>query len=349
MSTHRRRFLRRSLAAAGALAAPYAVFAQSKPLRAVTTAFAWINNVQHAGYWIALDRGYFAAEGIDAKHLQGGPNAPSPLATVSAGKAEIGQANWLPFLDAVKQGNDFVIVGTNFPASPLAIISRADKPIRTAKDLVGARILAQGPNERTAIEATLALNNLPNQYTFVPAGFSPEPLLAKQGDAYTAFVTNQPLTLERMGLKPEKDFHVVTFDQLGFKAAATLVFVSRASLQKDRAMLAGYMRALVRGWTDNEKDPALAAQLTVTKYGADLGLDAKQQQRMNEAQIPLARASKRLFEMDPERIRSMFAAAKATGRSDLPAADRIFDMSILEEAYKESSEQVRGLRPPAPK
>jgi ABC-type nitrate/sulfonate/bicarbonate transport system substrate-binding protein len=332
MTIDRRRFLKSAVAGATLLAAP-AGFGQAK--RAVTTAFAWINNVQHAGYWIALERGYFAAEGLDAKHLQGGPNAPSPLATVAAGKADIGQANWLPFLDAVKQGNDFVIIGSNFPVSPLAVLSRADKPIRTAKDLVGAKILAQGPNERTAIEATLALNKLPNQYQFIPAGFSPEPLLARQGDAYTCFVTNQPLTLERMGLKAGKDFHVVTFDEMGFKAAATLVFVPRATLQRDRTMLAGYLRALVRGWLENEKDPVLAAKLVITKYGADLGLDLKQQVRQNETQIPLAKASKRgLFMLDQDRIEGMFAAARATGRSGLPAASQIFDLSVIEEAYK---------------
>ncbi len=334
MTLDRRMFLRSVVAGAGVLAAP-AGFTQTKPTRTVTTAFAWINNVQHAGHWIALDRGYFVAEGIDAKHLQGGPNAPSPLATVAAGKADVGQANWLPFLDAVKQGNDFVIIGSNFPVSPLAILSRADKPIRSAQDLVGAKILAQGPNERTAIEATLALNKLPNQYQFIPAGFSPEPLLAKQGDAYTCFVTNQPLTLERMGLKPEKDFYVVTFDQMGFKAAATLVFVPRETLKRDRAMLVGYMRALVRGWMENEKDPTLAAKLVVTKYGADLGLDLKQQERQNEAQIPLAKASPRgLFMLEKDRVDGMFAAATATGRTGLPTATQIFDLSVLEEAYK---------------
>jgi ABC-type nitrate/sulfonate/bicarbonate transport system substrate-binding protein len=331
MTHTRRRFLKTTLAAGAALAAPRA-FAQR---RAVTTAFGWINNVQHAGYWIALEKGYFAAEGIDAKHLQGGPNAPSPLTTLAAGKADLAHSNWLPFLDAVRQGNDFVIIGSNFPISPLAVLSRADKPILKAQDLVGAKILAQGPNERTAIEATLALNKLPGNYQFVPAGFSPEPLLAKQGDAYTCFVTNQPLILERMGLKPGKDFHVVTFDAMGFKNAATLITAPRATIARDRALLVGYLRALVRGWIENEKDPAAAAKLVVGKYGADLGLDFEQQRRQNESQIPLAKASARgLFYLDRERLEGMFAGARATGRADIPPPERIVDMSILEEAYK---------------
>lgn len=333
MTLSRRSFLVHTAALAATAAAPIA--RAQRAARVATTAFGWINNVQHAGYWIALERGYFSTEGIDAKHIQGGPNAPSPLATLAAGKAELAHSNWLPFLDAVKQGNDFVIIGSNFPISPLAVLSRADKPILKAQDLVGAKLLAQGPNERTAIEATLALNKLPANYQFVPAGFSPEPLLAKQGDGYTCFVTNQPLVLERMGQKPGKDFHVVTFDAMGFKNAATLITVPRASLQKDRAMYVSYMRALVRGWVENEKDPAVAAKLVTSKYGADLGLDYEQQLRQNQAQIPLAKASSRgLFHLDKDRVSGMFDGARATGRTGLPAPEQVIDMSVLEDAYK---------------
>jgi ABC-type nitrate/sulfonate/bicarbonate transport system substrate-binding protein len=335
---NRRTFVATSLAAGAAASAgllPGRLRAQ--PKKEVTTALSWIANVQHAGYWVGLEKGYFAAEGLDARHVAGGPNAPQPLVVVSAGKAQIGQANWLPFLDAVAQGNDFVIIASNFPISAAGLISLPGKPITRPKDLVGARILAQGPNEKTTIEATLALNGLPNDYTFIPAGFSPEPLLAKQGDAYFCFVTNQPIALERMGMTAGKDFIVTKFDSLGYRVPTTLFFAKRETVEKERAMLVGYLRALAKGWTDNAKNPAYAAELTVNKYGADLGLDLKQQTRQNELQIPLTRVApdKGLFWLPPDLVAgSMYAAAKASGRTSLPDPKKIVDMSLLEEALK---------------
>jgi hypothetical protein len=172
----------------------------------LTVALNWLPNVEYAGLWIAMEKGYFRDEGLEVGFQPGGPNAPLPLVTVAAGNAQIGYANWLPFLDAIAKGHDFVLIGTTFPNSPLGILSLAAKPIRRPADLVGTKVLVQGPSERAAVEATLLLNNLPKRVEFVQASFSPEPLLSRQGDGYTAFATNQPITLERMGLRRDKDF-----------------------------------------------------------------------------------------------------------------------------------------------
>ena len=187
----RRHFLQAGAAVATGLSAP-AVRAQAKPVK---VAIGWINNVEYAGVWLGIENGYFKDEGLDVKTLPGGPNAPPPPVTVASGGAEIGYGNWLPYLDALARGNDFVLVAGTFPVSPLGILSLPGKPILKAADIVGKKLLVQGPNERTAIDATLALNNLPKQWEAVPAGFSPEPLLAKAGDGYTAFGTNQAVTL----------------------------------------------------------------------------------------------------------------------------------------------------------
>src|SRR3954454_4020957 len=116
----RRHFLQGTvMAAATGLAAP-AVRAQVKPVR---VALGWINNVEYAGVWMALENGYFKEEGLDVKTLPGGPNAPPPPVTVASGGAGLGCGVWLPFLDAVGRANDFVLVAGTFPVSPLGILS----------------------------------------------------------------------------------------------------------------------------------------------------------------------------------------------------------------------------------
>ena len=88
--------------------------AQGKPVR---VALGWINNVEYAGVWMGLENGYFKEEGLDVKTLPGGPNAPPPPVTVASGGAEIGYGNWLPYLDALARGNDFVLLAGTFPVS----------------------------------------------------------------------------------------------------------------------------------------------------------------------------------------------------------------------------------------
>src|SRR5947209_8421684 len=200
-------------------------------------------------------------------------------------------------------------------------------------------LVAQGPNERTAIDATLALNNLPKQWEFVPAGFSPEPLLAKAGDGYTAFGTNQAVTLEvKMNMVRGKDFFFTSFDSMGYRYYTNLVFVKRDYLAANRPVVVGYLKGLTRGWIENGKDPSVAAKLCVTKYGADLGLDLKQQTRQNELQIAMLKNPDKpdlpLLTLDRDTLAGpMYAAAKASGRENLPAIDKLCDFSVMQEVH----------------
>ncbi|MCX7366761.1 MAG: ABC transporter substrate-binding protein [Alphaproteobacteria bacterium] len=328
----RRHFLQ--AASAAAVAGPIAANAQAKPVR---LALSWINNVEYAGFRMALENGYFKEEQLEIKHLSGGPNAPPPLVTVAASGADLGYATWLPFLDALGRGNDFVLIAGTFPVSPLGIISLPGKPILSAADIVGKKILAQGPNERTAIDATLSLNNLPKQWEMVPAGFSPEPLLAKAGDGYTAFGTNQAVSLERMGMVRGKDFHFASFDSMGYRFYSSLLFTSRAYLTAERPTVMKFLRAVTRGWIDNEKDPTIAAKLCVDRYGADLGLDLKQQTRQNELQLAMTKNPSKpdqpLLVLDRDAITGPMAeAAKASGRPALDV-DKFVDFALMEEVH----------------
>lgn len=330
----RRNFIAGACAGAALLAAAPRSFAQTAtPLRA---ALNWLPNVQYAGFWVALEKGYFAEEGIDPQYFPGGPNAPNSLVTLAADGADLGMGLWLPFLDARARDNDMIMLGANFPTGQNGFISLPGKPITKPEDLVGARILGQNESDKQIIETMLATAGLPLDYEFVPAGFSPEPLLAGDGDAYICFVTNQPITLENMGMVQGKDFIVARFDDFGYSAPNTIFISTRAKVEAERDLYVRYLRALARGWQENEKDPAFAANLVVNKYGIDLGLDLAQQTRQNELQIPLAKdAAGRYFALDPNLVANgLYDLARKSGKADVLPEDPsvLYDLSLLDEA-----------------
>lgn len=333
-----RRSLLKALGAGASLpllGGPLAALAQGTT--PVTVALSWVPNVEYAGLWIADDRGYFRQEGLQMKYLPGGPNAPLAPVSVAAGRADLGYATWLPFLDAVQRGNDFVAIGATFPVTPVGILSLPKKPIRTARDINGSKILVPGPNERAAIEATLKLNKLPVGYTPVPAGFSPEALLEGAGDGYVGYSTNQVITFEKQGLVQGKDFFFTPLDTLGFKAAAALIFTQRKTLETQRPRVVAFMRALVHGWQDDERDSLAGARLATEKYGRDLGLDLRQQTAQALAQNkllhdPAAPGLPPMALHEKSVAGGMYATAQAAGRTNLPPVDRLFDFSVVREA-----------------
>jgi ABC-type nitrate/sulfonate/bicarbonate transport system substrate-binding protein len=302
-------------------------------------ALGWISNVEFAGFWIADDRGYYADEGLEVEFVPGGPNAPHPTQTLAGGGAEIAiPVAMQAFISAVNEGNDFVAYGTMFQNAPSALLSMAKRPVRTAQDLVGARVLGQ-QGVQPYIEAAMRLAGVPVQYEFIPVGYEPSPLVEGQGDVYTCFATNQPIMLEQQGLVADRDFVVTTYEQLGLPQYASPLCSQRSWLDANRPVVEKFMHATIRGWQDNATDPAVAAHLAVEKYGADLGLDLAQQTRENELQIPYTQSdltrSSGLFRLDPERLGGpMYTAYRAAGVQPLPDVAKIVDTTVLDAVFQ---------------
>ena len=296
----------------------------------------WVPDVEYADLWVALERHYVAEAGLRFGFLPGGPNAPQPVLEISAGEADFGDSDWLPFCDAVTQGNDFVILASLFPVGPAGLISLPGHPVRTPSDLVGKRFLVQGPDERAMLQALFRINRLEERYTMVPVGFSPEPLLEGAGDAYFCFVTNQPQSLARMGLRQNTDFIVTRLYDLGYRVCASLLTIERRTLLRRRSEMVRFLGALLRGHAANRADPAFGARLAVERYGADLGLDLEQQTTLNRLQIPLQTqpGAPIPFWFSEEAFAGpMYTVARASGRPPLPPPSQLRDMSLLEEAY----------------
>jgi len=331
---------RRHFLAAGA-ACSLACLPGARILRAgagkpLTIVFGWVPNAEYADIFVGMDKGYFAKAGVDLKYVGGGPNAPVSLVTMAAGQAQIATSSWLQLLDAAAHGNDFVVIAAMIPVTPEGLMSLPKKPVLKPADLPGTRFLVQGPMERDVLDAVFKINHLPLERRYVPAGFSPEALLAGAGDAYFCFVTNQPIVFEDMKLVAGKDFFVARMEQFGYRVPSQLLVVDRKNLNADRATYLAFLRAMLQGNIDNKKDPAYGAQLVVSKYGRDLGFTQHQQTRLNELQIALERSpgTRGPYWISDEQIVSMFEMARATGRANLPEPAKIIDQSLLAEAYK---------------
>src|SRR5215813_218485 len=107
MAINRRKLLKSSVGALPFAFVPRLLQAQDG--LALRLQLGWIANVEYAGVWLALERGYFQENGINLKYAAGGPNSPPSPVVVSSGNADVGYVNWLPFLDAIGRGNDFVM------------------------------------------------------------------------------------------------------------------------------------------------------------------------------------------------------------------------------------------------
>jgi ABC-type nitrate/sulfonate/bicarbonate transport system substrate-binding protein len=336
ISLTRRHFLTGS-AACGLATLTSRRLAVADSTRLLTIAFGWVPNAEYADIFVGMEKQHFANAGLSIKYLGGGPNAPVSLVTLAAGQADIAGTSWLQLLDAEAHGNDFVIIASMVPTTPEGLISLPRRPVLKPADLPGTRFLVQGPAERDVLDAVFKINHLAPEHRYIPAGYSPDALLAGAGDAYFCFVTNQPVIFEDMNLKQGKDFFVARMDQFGFRVPSQLLVVERKRLTAERSTFVAFLHALLQGYIDNKNNPAYAASLVVSKYGRDYGFSLHQQTRLNQLQLELEKVpgTRGPYWISDEQLRgSMYDVARATGRNTLPDPARIMDLSLLAEAYK---------------
>ncbi len=294
----------------------------------------WIKNVSNASVWMAMDNGYFADQGLDVTVLPGGPNAPSTVVQVITGAAEIGQIDDLSqLLTAIEEGNDLVIIGAGLQRSPAGLLSLTARPVTNPDELETAKVLG-GPAIEAWVKGALLVNGKStDKFALVPAGFTPEPLVNGDGDAYSAFRTNQAITLEtQFGLQEGRDWNFVTWEELGMPTYNQVYFARRDWLESNEEVAIGFLKALMLGWEAWSKDPKGAASIVVTEYAQESNLVLAQQELESSLTISFSENdytdAHGLFWVDVERLSGpIYEGFDAAGFATPDNVEDFVDMS----------------------
>jgi ABC-type nitrate/sulfonate/bicarbonate transport system substrate-binding protein len=302
-------------------------------LTPVTFQLGWLPNVENSGEFVADSKGYFTHEGIKAKILPGGPTTTvEPL--VVSGKALVGLSETDVTFRAIQNGAKLKTIAATLQETPLAITSLASKPIRSPKALEGKRFGVQSFQVEVYKAFLRSVGVNLSKVKFVPAAGDPSILASGQVDALSAFISNEPITLELKGIKT----HSLMLAHYGWSVYGDTLEVSDASLADPttRETIVHVLRAVIRGWQDALAHVSPTVSLVVHKYGKQLSLDSKQQTLELKALAPLIKtpytAKHGLLKMSPAGIRTNLKTLKTLGLH--ATASQLFDTSVLADAYK---------------
>ena len=163
---------------------------------------------------IAIDNGYYAAEGLSVNYMPGGPDV-IPEAALLTGKADISLTNLTGSVKAWEKGAALKIIGTQYQKSPVGVISLAQSNIKEPKDLAG-KTVACPPLSIATFQAMLKLAGVPKEKVrVVPFTFDPTPLAKGDVDAAVDFVTELPFSA---GAEEREEEQLFSF--LGCRIAA---------------------------------------------------------------------------------------------------------------------------------
>ena len=228
----------------------------NKDLREVNVVLDWYPNAIHTFLYTAIERGYFAEEGLDVKiHFPANDN--DALALVAAGKAEIGMYYQQDVIQAVaNQGTGIKSIGAIVQSPLNVILFLKDKNITKPEDLVGKTIGYGG----TVLSEALVKCMMENvgadasDVNMINVGFElMSSMTTGNVDATIGCLVNHEVPqLEEEGF----DVNYFSVSGYGIPNYYEEVFLTNDDLlENEPEVVAGFLRAAKKGFDDFKADP----------------------------------------------------------------------------------------------
>jgi NitT/TauT family transport system substrate-binding protein len=245
---------------AGVLAA--ASVALASPALAQTDlkfALDWKFEGPAAPYFVAIDKGYYKAEGLNVT-IDSGPGSVAGIARVAAGTYPIGFFDINSLVKFQDQNPDKKVKGVLmvYDKPPFAIASLKKTGITGPKALEGKVLGAPPPDGAFAQWKAFVHENKidASKVKIEGIGFPVrEPMLADgKVDAITGFSFSMHFNLMQKGIKPEEIVTMLMADH-GLVLYGNAIMVNPDYAKANPKVVAGFVRATIRGIIDTIKDP----------------------------------------------------------------------------------------------
>jgi NitT/TauT family transport system substrate-binding protein len=239
----------------------------------------WFTQGQFAGYFAAVEKGFYAERGLDVQIMEGGVDIV-PQTVLAQGQADFALA-WVPkALASREQGAGITNVAQIFQRSGTYQVSFADRGIRTPADLRGKRVGNWGFGNEFELFAGMTQAGLTpaTDVTLVQQQFDMQALLSGEIDAAQAMSYNEYAQVleatnpETGQLYQPSDFSVINWNDVGTAMLQDAIWASTERLEDPayQDLTTKFIAGSIEGWAycrDNVEE----CRDIVVKAGSTLG------------------------------------------------------------------------------
>ncbi len=237
----------------------------------VTLQLQWLPQAQFAGYFAAVDQGYFEEEGLNVTIVPSGGDIV-PQDAVANGDADYAIA-WVPkVLGSIEQGAELTDIAQIFQRSGTLQVSMKESGIESVADFEGKKIGSWGFGNEWEIFAAMAAEGLDSESVeIVTQDFNMNAFLQGDIDAAQAMTYNEYAQLlesenpDTGELYQPEDFNVISYEDTEGAMLQDAIWADTNCL-KDEAFqerTVKFLKAVIKGWAfarDNVQD---AADITI--------------------------------------------------------------------------------------
>ena len=247
----------------------------------------WVTQAQFAGYYVALDKGYYDAEDLDVSILPGGPDIAPPQ--VLAGGGADAMLNWMPSaLAARERGLPVVNIAQPFKSSGLMLTCWKDTGIKSPADFKGKTIGVwffgnEYPFLSWMSKEGISTDGGPDGVTVLRQGFNVDPLLQRQADCISTMTYNEYGQVLDAGVS-EDELVTFKYENQGVATLEDGIYVLEDNLNDPAFVdkMVRFVRASMKGWKYAEANPGEAAEIVLDNDETGAQTKAHQVRMMGE-------------------------------------------------------------------
>jgi NitT/TauT family transport system substrate-binding protein len=213
----------------------------------------WVTQAQFAGYYVAKDKGFYKAEGLDVTIKPGGPDI-APEQVIAGGGADV-IVDWMPAaLAAREKGVPLVNIAQPFKRSGMMLTCRKDAGIATPADFKDKTLGVWFFGNEYPFMAWMAklgykTDGSPGGVKVIKQGFNVDPLIQKQAACVSTMTYNEYWQVIDAGLRPE-ELAVFNYTDQGVSTMEDGLYVLDSKLSDPAFVMrmAKFVRASMKGW-----------------------------------------------------------------------------------------------------
>ena len=235
---------------------------------AVTLQLKWVTQAQFAGYYVALENGYYADEDLDVTILPGGPDI-APVQVLMGGGADV-MVDWMPSaLAAREQGAPVVNIAQPFKSSGMMLTCLKESGVETPEDFPGKTLGVWFFGNEYPFLSWMSTLGIPTEggadgVEVLKQGFNVDPLLQKQAACISTMTYNEYWQVIDAGISAD-DLVTFKYEDQGVATLEDGLYVLEANLADDafKDKMVRFVRASMKGWKWAEENPDAAAMIVL--------------------------------------------------------------------------------------
>ena len=221
----------------------------------------WHHQFQFAGYYAAVEKGFYKEEGLDVL-IHAGDSAHQPVPEVLAGHAQYAEGNSEVLYQRLL-GKPLVALAAIFQHSPSVLLTRRDSGIASVHDLMGKKVMLMNMTEDADFLSMFLNEDVSlSQAQIMPSSYDINDLISGKVDAFNSYTTNEPYLLKQRNIA----YNIIDPSTYRIDFYSDILFTSEAELRDHPKRVEAMRRATLKGWRYAMDHPDEIITLLLEKY-----------------------------------------------------------------------------------